>query len=440
MGAYPVRLLRTIRLAVTSPAAFCRNVIEGTTPLDIVSPKALIATLLLLFTFLGVIFPTDEERDRSWLLPLAMIQISQQESFERAFPGLRNISVFDSFVQELRAVATEEEGGESPVCTHFHQLLNEKVTWNSVERYIASKDTDLALRYHDPAWIMNVGQTFREWWQTIKPVFYWYVVCLLMHLSLPARDTSVSRGIKAQQYIILAFMLIFGLPMFVFEYYEDTVPYDQRVASTLIPVASYALPGVFLLSMVIALRAIARAYRQPVMVIIGIFCLIASPIAIAVTAIASGTSRIVFIAVAGLRDPDSYAAADSLLWETWLALHERKRGKLSVPLNQFGLGIRLEVRPASEPVVVALIRNGAAQRSGEIKVGDTILMLKKNPTDEWVDLKSMDADSIKTFDLGERDSEIVLLVRSGAKANTKEVTLRRKRLYRLYNPLFEIVD
>lgn len=435
---YLAKILRTVFLVVKSPAVFCRNVMDGTPPPGIVSPRALIATVLVLSTVLALLF-ADQDKDRSWLVSLSMLQISERESFDRVFPGLRNVNVGESLVHEMVALLFGPSG-KSPTVVYLSRLLSEKVTSNALERYIASKDEDLAARYHSLTWTMDLGATFGGWWRTVEPILYWYVVCLLMHLSIPAPNTSVSRGIAAQQYVIFGFMLSFGLPMFFLAFYLDSVPWEKLIVSTAIPVAFFVSFAIYLTSMVIALRAIAKAYRHAVLVTIGIFCFIAIPIASVATSVVEWTSRMAFAGFSQYRDPEEAAAAQWALAETASAILQGGRQKSL--RHEFGVGILFEVKPDTGAKVTGVIRNGAAQVSGEIKVGDTIVMLKRTPDSEWMDLKAMDYESIRAMILGERNTEIVFLVKrqSEPAAEPREVTLRRKRLPKISNPWLQITE
>lgn len=438
---YLGRIVRTVFLIAKSPATFCRNVIDGTPSPGIVSPKALIASLLVLATFLSLVF-SDQEKDRSWLIPLAVLQIGERDSFDGVFPGLRKTNVAESLVEELVALLFYAPRGQSPAAIHLGRLLPEKVNSNSLERYIASKDPDLASAYHSLTWAMDLGSTFDSWWGTVGPLLYWYLVCLLMHLSLPVRDTPARRGIAAQQYVVFGLMLSYGLPFFVFMHFIDSVPSEKLLVSTVLPIVFFTSFGIYLISIVIALRAIAKAYKHAVLVTIGIFCLIAVPIASVATSAAEWTCRAAFMGVSQFRDPEEAAAAQALLGDTVIAIFQEQDGKQSSARHEFGLGMRFEAKPGTGAIVIALSRNGAAYLSREIKVGDTIVMLKKIPDSDWVDLKPLQYESIRALFVGERNTEIVLLVerQSEPTAKPREVTLRRKRISQVSNPWLEITE
>jgi hypothetical protein len=435
---YLATIMRTIFLIAKAPVAFCRQVMEGTPPSAIVSPKALIASLLVLVTFLSLVF-SDQEKDRSWLVPLAVLQISERDSFDEVFPELSKTNVGKSFVQELVALIFYAPRGQSPTAMHLGRLLREKVNSNSLERYIASQDPELASAYHSLTWVMELGATFEGWWGTVGPLFYWYLVCLLMHLFLPVRDTPARQGIAAQQYVVFGLMLSYGLPLFVFMHCIDSVPSEKLEASTLVPVVFFASFGIYLTSVVVALRAIAKAYKYAVLVTIGIFCLIAMPIASVVTLAAEWTCRAAFMRVSQFRDPDEAAVAEALLGDTVLAIFQEQPGQQGTARHEYGLGMRFEAKPRTGAIVTALLRTGAAHLSREIKVGDTIVMCKKTPDSEWVDLKSLEYESIRALFLGQRKTETVLLVERQGEPAAREVTLKRKRLYQVSDPWLEII-
>lgn len=438
LATYVFKLLRTLWLIIKSPTAFCRQVMNGVPPDKISSPRAFIGTGLVLSTLLSFILSTfDEERDISWFIPFCILAVSDKASFHDAFPTVYQLNMTDSLAEELAASLFSGPPGQSKIARELRNVLQEGVTWNSLERYIAFRDIDFAARFHSLKWATELTGPYDTWWRPAKAVLYWFLIGLLMHLCLPSNGVRIGDGIAAQQYVLFTAVFVVGTPAATFTQYVVSHHFKDRVESSPLVWAGFLTLTLLYLSLAIALRAIAKAYRHSTWVVVGIFCFIATPIASVMANTVGAVSGISYSGVTASKNPSELAAYCSVVFDWLDVITENPRSAIE---SQYGIGAYIEVSATGNVLVAGLTKNGAAYISGKVSIGDQILKVKKTVNGDWVELNGLKAQSILAILVGEKNTELVLLIRKATAVSdeTEQVVLRRKKLNRQQSPLLDV--